>query len=162
MDRIELFGGRVDYMESTMLGIQDRRGHYVVLRFKDNEDADKWHTGLSNHVSHDLAQTFVTPVMNNPDMFKHVLIVDFGGSSVRAGIACSMPVLPQLFFPSVMAIGMKDPDEKYFGMDAFAPEIRSRCNLVLPFAPSSNVDKYTINQVCNYYYSKNTCKAYFL
>ena len=32
MDRIELFGGRVDYMETTMLGIQDRRGHYVVLR----------------------------------------------------------------------------------------------------------------------------------
>lgn len=34
MDRIELHGGRVDYMETTMLGIQDRRGHYVVLRFK--------------------------------------------------------------------------------------------------------------------------------
>ena len=151
MDRIELFGGRVDYMESTMLGIQDRRGHYVVLRFKDNEDADKWHTGLSNHVSHDLAQTFVTPVANsNPDLFKQILIIDFGGSSIRAGIACSMPTLPQLFFPSVMAIGKGHEDEKYFGMDAFAPEIRSRCNLVHPFAPSSNVDKYTVNQVRNH------------
>ena len=148
MDRIELFGGRVDYMESTMLGIQDRRGHYVVLRFKDNEDADKWHSGLSNHVSHDLAQTFVTPVINsNPDLFKNILIIDFGGSSVRAGIASSMPTLPQLFFPSVMAIGKGHEDEKYFGMDAFAPEIRSRCNLVHPFAPSSNIDKYTVNQV---------------
>ena len=152
MDRIELFGGRVDYMESTMLGIQDRRGHYVVLRFKDNEDADKWHTGLSNHVSHDLAQTFVTPVANsNPDLFKQILIIDFGGSSIRAGIASSMPTLPQLFFPSVMAIGKGHEDEKYFGMDAFAPEIRSRCNLVHPFAPSSNVDKYTVNQVSKHF-----------
>ncbi len=147
MDRIELYGGRVDYMESTMLGIQDRRGHYVVLRFKDGEEADRWHSGLSTHVSHDLAQTFVTPIMIDPKLFKSILVVDFGGSSVRAGIACSMPSLPQLFFPSVMAIGKGHEDEKYFGMDAFAPEVRSRCNLVHPFAPSSNVDKYTVNQV---------------
>ena len=149
MDRIELFGGRVDYMESTMLGIQDRRGHYVVLRFKDNEDADKWHSGLSNHVSHDLAQTFVTPVIiSNPDLFKNILIIDFGGSSVRAGICSTLgPSLPKLFFPSVMAIAKGHEEEKYFGMDAFAPEIRSRCNLVHPFAPSSNIDKYTVNQV---------------
>ena len=152
MDRIELFGGRVDYMETTMLGIQDRRGHYVVLRFKDGEEADRWHTGLSAHVSHDLAQTFVTPaaaatIVNDPSLFKPILVVDFGGSSVRAGIASSMPTLPQLFFPSVMAIAKGHEEEKYFGMDAFAPEIRSRCNLVHPFAPSSNVDKYTVNQV---------------
>ena len=149
MDRIELFGGRVDYMETTMLGIQDRRGHYVVLRFKDGEEADRWHTGLSAHVSHDLAQTFVTPtaITNDPSLFKPILVVDFGGSSVRAGIASSMPTLPQLFFPSVMAIGKGHEDEKYFGLDAFAPEVRSRCNLVHPFAPSSNVDKYTVNQV---------------
>ena len=149
MDRIELFGGRVDYMESTMLGIQDRRGHYVVLRLKDGEEADKWHTLLSSHVSHDLAQTFVTPnsIPNDPTLFKQILVVDFGGSSVRAGIVSSVPTLPQLFFPSVMAIGKGHEDEKYFGMDAFAPEVRSRCNLIHPFAPSSNIDKYTVNQV---------------
>ena len=128
-----------------------------VLRFRDAEEADRWHTGLSEHVSHDLAQTFVTPAAiptaalpNDPSIFKQILVVDFGGSSVRAGIASSMPTLPQLFFPSVMAIGKGGhEDEKYFGMDAFAPEVRSRCNLVHPFAPSSNVDKYTINQVRN-------------
>ena len=150
MDRIELFGGRVDYMESTMLGIQDRRGHYVVLRLKDGEEADKWHTLLSSHVSHDLAQTFVTPSLPvDPTLFKQILVVDFGGSSVRAGIVSTVPTLPQLFFPSVMAIGKGHEDEKYFGMDAFAPEVRSRCNLVHPFAPSSNIDKYTVNQVHN-------------
>jgi len=46
-----------------------------------------------------------------------------------------------------MAIAKGHEEEKYFGMDAFAPEIRSRCNLVHPFAPSSNVDKYTVNQI---------------
>ena len=119
--------------------------------YLDGEEADRWHTGLSAHVSHDLAQTFVTPsavtITNDPSLFEPILVVDFGGSSVRAGIACSMPTLPQLFFPSVMAIGKGHEDEKYFGLDAFAPEVRSRCNLVHPFAPSSNVDKYTVNQV---------------
>jgi hypothetical protein len=42
MDRIELFGGRVDYMESTMLGIQDRRGHYVVIKCADAKTAEDW------------------------------------------------------------------------------------------------------------------------
>jgi hypothetical protein len=149
MDRIELFGGRVDYMESTMLGVQDRRGHYVVLRCKDGEEADIWHTALATHVSHDLAQTFVNPMARNPELFKQILVVDFGGSSVRAGIASTVPTLPQLFFPSVMAIGKAHEDEKYFGMDAFAPEVRSRCNLIHPFAPSSSIDKYSINQVYN-------------
>ena len=155
MDRIELFGGRVDYMESTMLGIQDRRGHYVVLRLKDSEDADKWHSALASHVSHDLAQSFVTPSPLDPGLFKQILVVDFGGCSVRAGIVSSMPTLPQLFFPSVMAIGKNHEDEKYFGMDAFAPEVRSRCNLVHPFAPSSNVDKYTVNQVIHHLLDSN-------
>ena len=79
-----------------------------------------------------MAQTFVTPAAiptaalpNDPSIFKQILVVDFGGSSVRAGIASSMPTLPQLFFPSVMAIGKGGhEDEKYFGMDAFAPEGR--------------------------------------
>ena len=42
MDRIELFGGRVDFMESTMLGIQDRRGHYVVIKCGDAIIATEW------------------------------------------------------------------------------------------------------------------------
>ena len=42
MDRIELFGGRVDFMESTMLGIQDRRGHYVVIKCGDATIATEW------------------------------------------------------------------------------------------------------------------------
>jgi hypothetical protein len=42
MDRIELSGGRVDFMESTMLGIQDRRGHYVVIKCGDAKIATEW------------------------------------------------------------------------------------------------------------------------
>ena len=38
MDRVELSGGgRVDFMESTMLGVQDRRGHYVVLKCQSGQ-----------------------------------------------------------------------------------------------------------------------------
>jgi hypothetical protein len=42
MDRIELSGGRVDFMESTMLGVQDRRGHYVVIKCGDAKSAEDW------------------------------------------------------------------------------------------------------------------------
>ena len=42
MDRIELSGGRVDFMESTMLGVQDRRGHYVVIKCGDAASAEEW------------------------------------------------------------------------------------------------------------------------
>ncbi len=148
MDRIELFGGRVDFMESTMLGVQDRRGHYVVLRCKDGEEAERWHSALNSHVLHDVAQTYVTPSPRQPELFKQILVVDFGGASIRAGIVCSVPTLPQLFFPSVMAVGKgSHEDEKYFGLDAFAPEVRSRCNLSHPFSPSNSIDKLSVDQV---------------
>ena len=43
MERIEVAGGgRVDFMESTMLGVQDRRGHYVVIKCGDAEEAAAW------------------------------------------------------------------------------------------------------------------------
>ena len=83
----------------TLGGIStDNGGSYVAEKLeqikRDAEEADRWHTGLSEHVSHDLAQTFVTPAAiptaalpNDPSIFKPILVVDFGGSSVRAGIA---------------------------------------------------------------------------
>lgn len=37
-----MFGGRVDFVESLMLGIQDRRGHYIVIKCEDEKIAEKW------------------------------------------------------------------------------------------------------------------------
>ena len=125
MDRVEVAGGgRVDFMESTMLGVQDRRGHYVVLRCGSHEEASAWEKVLSS-ACNPHASLFVHPV-RQPKVFKNVLVVDFGGSSVRAGIAATVPSLPALFFPAVMAVAHDNEDEKYFGLDAFAPEVRNR------------------------------------
>ena len=146
MERIELNGGgRVDFMESTMLGVQDRRGHYVVIKCKDPEEAKTWERVLAANVSQESTDLFVLP--RSPTVFKNVLVVDFGGASVRAGIASVVPTLPQLFFPAVMAVAHDNEDEKYFGLDAFAPEVRHRCQLRHPMIPSRTVNKFSIDPI---------------
>ena len=103
---------------------------------------------ISKHVRRDFAKTFVIPVgiPKAPKLFSNVLVVDFGGASVRAGIAATTgPTLPRLFFPTVMAVGRSNETEKYFGFDAFAPEIRSRCSLRQPMAPSGKIDKLSVD-----------------
>jgi hypothetical protein len=41
-----------------------------------------------------------------PKLYTNVLVVDFGGASVRAGIAATTgPTLPKLFFPTLIAVG---------------------------------------------------------
>ena len=148
MDRIELCGGgRVDFMESTMLGVQDRRGHYIVIKCESENDAKSWERALSAQTNQDISAMFVSPKPSCPSMYTNVLVIDFGGSSVRAGIASKVPTLPQLFFPAVMAVAHDNEDEKYFGLDAFASEVRSRCQLRHPMIPSRTVDKFSIDPI---------------
>ena len=148
MDRVELCGGgRVDFMESTMLGVQDRRGHYIVIKCENDNDAKAWERVLSAQTNQDVSAMFVSPKPHSPSLYTNVLVIDFGGSSVRAGIACKVPTLPQLFFPAVMAVAHENEDEKYFGLDAFASEIRSRCQLRHPMIPSRAVDKFSIDPI---------------
>jgi len=88
------------------------------------------------------------PIPKQPKLFTNVLVVDFVGASVRAGItATTGPTLPKLFFPTLIAVGRNNEAEKYFGFDAFAPEVRSRCNLRQPMAPSGKIDKLSVDVV---------------
>ena len=57
------------------------------------------------------------------------------------------PTLPILFFPAVMAVAHDNEDEKYFGLDAFAPEVRNRCQLRHPMIPSRTVNKFSIDPI---------------
>ena len=67
---------------------------------------------------------------------------------MRAGIAAtSGPTLPRLFFPTLIAVGRSNESEKYFGFDAFAPEIRSRCHLRQPMVPTGKIDKMSVDLV---------------
>jgi actin-related protein len=148
LERIELFGGQVDFTDSHILGVQDRRGHYLVLKCPSAEDAQRWERAVRANIGQDFAKTFVTPSPRPkaPSFFTDVLVIDFGGASVRAGIATTFPTLPKIFFPSVMAVEHLNEQAKYFGLDTFAPEVRSRCRLSHPIVPSQYADKYSVDQ----------------
>ena len=150
LEKIELFGGSVDFVDSKMLGVQDRRGHYLVLKCPSEDQAHKWERALKGHISQDFSKTFVTPSpypKGGLSIFTRTLVIDIGGSSVRAGVATTMPTLPKLFFPSVMAIEHLNEQAMYFGMDTFAAEVRSRCRLSHPMVPTQKIDTYTIDQI---------------
>ena len=148
LERIELFGGQVDFTDAHILGVQDRRGHYLVLKCRSPEEAQRWERALKVNIGQDFAKTFVTPSPRPraPSFFSDIVVIDFGGASVRAGVATTFPTLPQLFFPSVMAVEHLNEQAKYFGLDTFAPEVRSRCRLSHPIVPSHFADKHSVDQ----------------
>lgn len=148
LEVLELFGGKVEYIDSKMLGVHDRRGHYLAVRCPSDKQALKWETAINAHINQDFSKTFVTPspIPKSLSYYTQILVVDIGGASVRAGVASKVPSLPQLFFPCVMAVDHQQECSKYFGMDAFAKEIRTRSKLTHPMVPTHNVDKYTVDQ----------------
>ena len=131
----------------------------MVLKCGDAEEAKSWERVIAAQIAADESTaTFVQPAsasaLLQPSLFKNVLVVDFGGSSVRAGIACTLPTLPTLFFPAVMAVAHDNEDEKYFGLDAFAPEVRNRYHLIykkpilrLPHTESKNMPKIHLARI---------------
>ena len=148
LERIELFGGQVDFTDAHILGVQDRRGHYLVLKCQSPEEAQSWERALKVNIAQDFAKTFVTPSPRPraPSFFSDIVVIDFGGASVRAGVATTFPTLPKIFFPSVMAVEHLNEQAKYFGLDTFAPEVRSRCRLSHPIVPSQFADKHSVDQ----------------
>ena len=149
MDKFELFGGRVDFMDSSMLGLQDRRGQYLVVRCSSHRAAQEWESALSFHTQEDYSNTFVcpAPLPRNIRMLTNVIVIDLGGSSVRAGVAGQQQYLPRVFFPSIMAVHPGNVHEKYFGFEALRPEVRATCQLSYPLLPSKKVDKYSVDLV---------------
>jgi len=147
-DRLEMFGGTIDYMDSHMLGLQDRRGQYVVVRCASTKAAREWEAALANHTKEVYCNTFLRPAKIIPDKSSgKIVVVDLGGASIRAGICGAEPALPRLYFPSLMAASPSTSTEKYFGFDALKPEVRASCVLSNPLLPSSKVDKYSVDLV---------------
>jgi len=148
-DKLEMFGGQVDFMDSNMLGLQDRRGLYIVVKCASHKAAQEWESALSFHTMEDYSKTFISPSPwpTKLKVLTNVIVIDLGGASIRAGICGSQPYLPKLFFPSLMAVNPSNQQEKYFGFDALKPEVRSKCHLSNPLIPSKKVDKYSVDLV---------------
>jgi len=148
-EKLEMFGGQVDFMDSNMLGLQDRRGQYIVVKCASHKAAQEWESALSFHTMEDYSKTFISPSPwpTKLKVLTNVIVIDLGGASIRAGICGTMPYLPKVFFPSLMAVNPNNQHEKYFGFDALKPEVRSQCHLSNPLIPSKKVDKYSVDLV---------------
>jgi actin-related protein len=149
LEKLELFGGQVDFMDSNMLGLEDRRGQYIVVRCASHKAAQEWESALSFHTLENYSKTFISPVPIPRDIrsLSCVVVVDLGGASVRAGLCGPQPCLPRLFFPSLMAVNPENQHDKVFGFDALRPEVRARYNISSPLLPSRKVDKYSVDLV---------------
>ena len=120
-----------------------------MVRSSSHRAAQEWEAALSFHTEEDYSNTFLcpVPVPRNIRALPNIIVIDLGGSSVKAGICGPEVSLPQVFFPSIMAVHPRHSHEKYFGFDAIKPEIRSVCKLSHPLLPSPKVDKYSVDLV---------------
>ncbi|KAG8234451.1 hypothetical protein J437_LFUL014197 [Ladona fulva] len=154
---IQLMGGKIEVLKPigmdenqmrncTLLGIDDGKGHYMVVKCSNEADANAWHTALLTQVEENYEATYVNPVsiIDNPSIMKDTIVIDLGSCSLRAGILSSQPSLPQIFFPSVMAVH-KETNEKRYGLDAMSPDIRFESRLSFPIRPSAKIAKYSVN-----------------
>ena len=148
-EKFELFGGQIDFLDNCMVGLEDRTGKYLVLRTATQGKAQVWEKALSVQTQESFSKTFLTPqpIPRDIRMLTNLIVVDLGGSSVRAGFCADSPCLPMLFFPSLMAVNPDNTQEKYFGFDALKEEVRKSCNIYNPLLVSHSIDKYSIDLV---------------
>ncbi|XP_014678530.1 PREDICTED: uncharacterized protein LOC106818328 [Priapulus caudatus] len=84
---MKLAGGAVEDMGTDMLGIDDGRGRFLVVKTLSAKDKHLWKLSLSSQVVENRQALYVQPSLTfTPHPNKQVIIVDLGSSSVRAGI----------------------------------------------------------------------------
>ncbi|KAK3861535.1 hypothetical protein Pcinc_032523 [Petrolisthes cinctipes] len=159
--KMTLMGGRVESMEpnmvgvddgsrdtkaSSMLGIDDGKGHYVVVRCSSRQEAERWRKALETHTVEDFASQYVQPwpIPTNPTLLRDTLVIDIGSSSIRAGVLASQATLPQLFMPSVVA-NSREGRRQVWGFDALAPDVRSTSTVTFPIRPSHKISKFSVD-----------------
>lgn len=142
--KMQLLGGQVDTLENHMIGIDDRKGHYVAVKCVSERECQSWLEALQSHCQQDPQRSFVQPVQRPLPCNKRVLIVDLGGCSVRAGVLMEQPTLPTVYFPSVCSTD-RNTGKRSFGLEAVRPEVRRNSQLSFPLLPSAKISKYTID-----------------
>ncbi|XP_064607128.1 uncharacterized protein LOC135471735 isoform X1 [Liolophura sinensis] len=141
----QLMGGSIEVLDSRILGIDDGRGHYLMVRCPTPNDFENWRVSLESQTTDNVKAVHVRPVLNSqPHPSKKVVIIDIGSASVRAGILGKEASLPQVFFPTVVA-KKTSSGECVVGFDAYRPDIRNQSTLHYPIRPSVKVDKFNID-----------------
>ncbi|XP_077496015.1 uncharacterized protein LOC144106925 isoform X4 [Amblyomma americanum] len=142
--KMQLLGGQVDTLENLMIGVDDRKGHYVAVKCGSAVECQAWLEALQSHCQQDPQRSFVQPIERPLPCNKRVVIVDLGGCSVRAGILMEQPALPTVYFPAVCSTD-RTTGQRSFGLDAVKPEVRKNSQLSFPLLPSAKISKYTID-----------------
>ncbi|KAH9496313.1 actin [Bulinus truncatus] len=144
-ESIQLMGGEIHDMGNRVLGIDDGRGRYLMVRCPTEKEYGQWKLSLESQTADNTKATYIKPVLKsgkNPN--KNVVLIDLGSSAVRAGVLGSQASLPEVFFPSVLAVDRETGQVVAVGTDALKPDIRSKCKIVHPIRPSNKVDQFNI------------------
>ncbi|XP_071081658.1 uncharacterized protein [Haliotis cracherodii] len=140
-DTVQLMGGRIDDMSNRILGIDDGRGKFLMVRCPTEREHGQWKLALESQTADNTKANYIRPALRaNPHPQKNVVIIDLGSTSVRAGILGDQATMPALFFPSVVAVH-KTTDALVVGSDAYKPSVRHESVLSHPISPSNKVDK---------------------
>ncbi|XP_029638426.1 uncharacterized protein LOC115213538 isoform X3 [Octopus sinensis] len=143
-DEILLMGGTITVMGNNVIGIDDGRGHYLMVRCPSSKEYDQWLAALQSQTVDNLKANYIQPLVDAPkSSYKNILIVEMGSMSVRAGILKENVTLPQIFFPSVVAVNYSE--KKHFvGFEAYKPKNRLSSKIMHVFGLSDKVDKFKI------------------
>ncbi|XP_052283896.1 uncharacterized protein LOC127880612 isoform X2 [Dreissena polymorpha] len=139
-DSLQLMGGKVEELGPRVLGVDDGRGKYLMVRVPTDHEYGQWKIALESQTADNVKATYVRPSPASIPNPKKVIIIDIGTSGIRAGVLGERPTLPQVFFPSVVAID-KSTGKIIVGPHALKPEVRQSSNVINPIQPTNKVDK---------------------
>lgn len=144
-DSLQLMGGKVEELGPRVLGVDDGRGKYLMVRVPTDHEYGLWKVALESQTADNVKATYVRPAPASiPHPKKKVVVIDIGSCSIRAGILGERATLPQVFFPCLVAVN-KQTGEIIVGSDAWKPEVRRCSSVVQPIQPTNKVDKFNID-----------------
>ncbi|KAK3578753.1 hypothetical protein CHS0354_035654 [Potamilus streckersoni] len=144
-DSIQLMGGKIENLGNRVIGVDDGRGRFLMVRAPSDREHGQWILAMESQTADNVKATYVRPALSTPPHTnKRVLILDIGSCGIRAGILGESPCLPTLFFPSIVAED-KQSGELSIGIDSFKPEVRHQSILKYPVLPTNKVDKFNID-----------------
>ncbi|XP_071478060.1 uncharacterized protein [Diadema antillarum] len=138
---IHLIGGKVTEISNKVLEVTDMRGRVLLLRCSSKMEFEDWKNILTAETG-----AFVPKSTMAPPISKRVIVVDLGGSSIRAGVLSeSETPYPQVFFPCVAATQGRSKDKMAYGFDALAPDCRSSSKMHFPFRKQAKLEQFKLN-----------------
>ncbi|KAK8772952.1 hypothetical protein V5799_012518 [Amblyomma americanum] len=74
--KMQLLGGQVDTLENLMIGVDDRKGHYVAVKCGSAVECQAWLEALQSHCQQDPQRSFVQPIERPLPCNKYTIDVD--------------------------------------------------------------------------------------